>query len=215
MSAQFNFTEFIQYIKSTFPEANLAHNPIRFSNVYLRFELGANYGNGTKKRIEQATKRAVQIFEKIFTKDDQLILVIKRWINPDADIISTDTKEYLFSLIMNIDPSSTYSEIIPADEYSEDPCEQTLAEVNAKDLDYYNIIKGIIHHEQGKYPRIYETIYFINKASNIIYYLYDDRGCLIYSDGPDRLKELYNELKGWIVDHAPEKEYFDSLFGSK
>jgi len=58
----------LKYIESNFP--NLT------SDLYLRFELGDPYKNGTEERINQVVTRVTTLFEEVFKPDDLIYLYI-------------------------------------------------------------------------------------------------------------------------------------------
>lgn len=47
-------------------------------------------------------------------------------------------------------------------------------------IPYKEILQGIANYEQGREPSICQSVYFINIKKNIIFNMYDDRGCIIF-----------------------------------
>ena len=53
-----------------------------------------------------------------------------------------------------------------------------------------NILNGIANSEMGFEPFVDQRIYFLNPKTNIMFHMYDDRGCLVWSDVPDKIRSL-------------------------
>ena len=67
------------------------------------------------------------------------------------------------------------------------------------DVESRLIIHGITNAEQGRWPRINESLYFVNIDQGIVFYLYDDRGCLIYFTSEVSQHELSELRTDWLV----------------
>lgn len=61
----------------------------------LRFELGEPFKNGTKKRVNQSTKRATEIFENFFNSDKNIYILIHDF----EDDVFAHTPNYLYNLL--------------------------------------------------------------------------------------------------------------------
>ncbi|WP_018591198.1 DUF3885 domain-containing protein [Terrisporobacter glycolicus] len=77
-------------------------------------------------------------------------------------------------------------------------------------IPYKEILQGIANYEQGREPSICQSVYFININKNIIFNMYDDRGCIIFSNSKDRLINLYQRYNEWLVDYW--RVYIDNIF---
>ncbi len=75
---------------------------------------------------------------------------------------------------------------------------------------YKEILVGIANYEQGKEPSIGQKVYFIDIKKKIMFYMYDDRGCIIFAKEKESLQNLYTKYNGWLVDYW--REYFDKLY---
>ncbi len=210
MSSPIDPTVFRKYMAATFPCVRLDSYPIGFGDVYLRFELGGDHPSGSDERITQAMERSVSLFQECNGVDDDMVLIIKDWGVSGEEALLSEPSGYLYSLIRGFHKKEAFVEIIDGDEYC-DSYRQFLYATTFRDLDYSGILKGITHLEQGRTPRINEVVYFINKANNTVFYMYDDRGCLVYSDVPDKLHRLYSQRNDWLVDY--DRAHFDAVFG--
>ncbi|WP_420901955.1 DUF3885 domain-containing protein [Paenibacillus dendritiformis] len=62
------------------------------------------------------------------------------------------------------------------------------------------------HEEPCNLRQIKErSIGTINKTKQIIYHLYDDRGCDVLCAALDPLRPLYEEFNDWILEYDREK----------
>lgn len=200
MIARFDPSEFRTFLSNSFPFADPLDFPINFGPVHLRFELGDSHPNGSEERIAQATLRAATIFEDVFSQEEQLTLIIKDWAT--GEVSFPTFPGYLTSLIGK-SSSERFVEVVNQ-RGLDDECsyEQVLLTVLVRDLDYHAILRGIVHREQGRKPRINEAVYFISTERALVFYMYDDRGCLVYADHPEKIGPLYLRRTGWLVNPA-------------
>jgi hypothetical protein len=54
-------------------------------------------------------------------------------------------------------------------------------------------------------PYVTQLIYFIEPKEEIIFYMYDDRGCLIHSNKAEKISHLLLKYNSWIVDFDRKK----------
>ena len=199
------------FLCDSFSKADLCHDPIKFGDVHLRFELGDQHPNGSDERVTQAIDRAKILFDQFFCQDDLVMLIINDWQNFSREFWPTQPRDYLSTLILNFGNKVIFDETISQEE--ECHFRQRLLETRVSELDSKKIFEGIANLEQGRSPRINERIYFVNTSRRIVFYMYDDRGCLIYADFPSRLTDLYREKNDWLVDYY--REHFDAIFASE
>ncbi len=85
-----------------------------------------------------------------------------------------------------------------------------LGKVKVKDINAKKILNGIANNEMGFEPSICQDIYFLDPVTDRGFYMYDDRGCYVWSDKAEKIKYLYDKRNEWIVDyHRPEiDKYF-------
>ncbi|MGX9292388.1 DUF3885 domain-containing protein [Bacillus sp. A015] len=72
--------------------------------------------------------------------------------------------------------------------------------------DFYapnQIMKGKLDYE----------IYLINLSKQMIFHLYDDRGCDLIAADPERLRPVYEGLPHWLLDY--DRAQMDRLFAGK
>ncbi|RAW16893.1 hypothetical protein DC345_07260 [Paenibacillus taichungensis] len=201
--------EIIEYLNSNFP--NLS------GEIHIRFELGEPFRNGSNRRIKQVNKRVVTIFEEIFDQDDFIFVYIKDWENREDLMFGNTTPKYLYELLHGKVIEDEVGFELDEDDDKEGNTIEIKNEYQIKILNglvssfpYSKILEGISHYEQGRKPAIGQDVFFISKNKDIIFHMYDDRGCIIHAKSKGKLRPLYVKYNDWIVDYW--REYFDGLF---
>lgn len=96
-------------------------------------------------------------------------------------------------------------------EVSERFVEQMIVPASFESLPYEEILAGIANHEQGRVPRIGQSVFFIAPRRDVVFHMYDDRGCIVFSDEPTKLEHLYVKYNAWIVEYW--RDAIDDVFG--
>jgi hypothetical protein len=71
---------------------------------------------------------------------------------------------------------------------------------NRSSFDYKSIFNGIANTEMGFDPTIHQLVYFFQPNTQRWFWMYDDRGCLIFSNEPTDLLYNYRKFESWIVE---------------
>lgn len=199
----------INYIEENFPYLG--------NEINLRFELGEPYDNGTDARINQVVKRVTTLFEDTFSIDDMIHVYIEDWEIGTDVMFGNTTPDYLYELIKQhkFDEITMYKHDEEEDNEGntiqiERPYKVRTFSSKLSSIPYKDILIGIANYEQGREPSIYQQVYFINMNKDIIFYMYDDRGCIIFSKTKEKLHYLYEKYNDWLVDYW--REYFDNIF---
>jgi hypothetical protein len=218
----------IEYIIKTFPKSNLniTFEEIR-SDVNIRFELNdiemfQLFRNDkkvsdkewaeiklTKKERKlfqehhnqcaiQSTKRAIEIFENIFFPNDEIWLVINDFPNEFFDQEKT-FKNYLYEQLENREKIQERT-IISLDDEDKIEYQQKFYKGKLEEINYKNILGGIANLEMGRSP----------KVTQVVFYMYDDRGCLVYSNNSEKIRFLYTKYNDCIVDY--HRNEIDKIF---
>jgi hypothetical protein len=170
---------------------------------HLRFELGDPFENGTKKRVKQATKRATELFENHIEENSDVYILIYDF----NDEMFARTPNYIHE-ILNTEPIKyeSYNEKLALRYFAhETDIEWTSGKLtiylaNKNDIPYSKIFNGIANTEIGFEPTVHQLVYFFQPSSKKWFWMYDDRGCLMFSDEVSDLKENLNKFDSWIVE---------------
>ena len=175
--------------------------------LYLRFELGDPFDNGTKERVNQATKRASELFENHFDKDLELYTIIYDF----GDDIFAETPNHIYELLKSENIQTQQFEENLATRYfdDEDNIERikgklTICKVEKNGINYQEIFNGIANTEMGFSPTIHQLVYFFQPKTKKWFWMYDDRGCLMFSNETEDLKLNILSFDKWIVESQRE-----------
>ena len=170
---------------------------------HLRFELGAPYENGTKKRVKQATKRASELFENHIEEKSELYIIVYDFI----DEMFARTPNHIYELLKSENIQTEQSEENLATKYfdHEDNIERikgklTLYKAKINGIKYQEIFNGIANTEMGFTPTIHQLVYFFQPKTKKWFWMYDDRGCLMFSNETTDLKSNIVKFDKWIVE---------------
>ncbi len=202
--------ELLKYLDSAIDLTDF--NTIESSQkYYLRFELGDPFKNGTKKRVTQATKRATQLFENYIEEDFDLYIIVYDLF----DEIFARTPNYLYEILdSKLIEKEQFEEnlALPYFPYVDDEIERikgklTIYKTKRGNINYNLIFNGIANTEMGFLPTVHQLVYFFQPKTKKWFWMYDDRGCLMFSESVSDLKPSYLKFNDWLVEtQRPEME---------
>jgi hypothetical protein len=193
-----------------------------FGKYNLRFELGGKHKNGTLERTNQATIRALDIFERSigFRKT---VVVIQHFENEFYDR-ENHYINYLFELLdkdhfeIRQGPfDSTYYETNPSGEKVEKiwkdhlECDLYIGEIDLNKKTTESLIRGKVNLEMGMEPKIPQIMFFYSIDNQIGFRIYDDRGCDVWSNQKEKLYPIYRDFDDYILEYNRQEieEYFE------
>jgi len=187
------------------------------NDIHIRYELGEPFKNGSDERIDQVMLRVNTIFEDLFEPEDVIYLYIEDWETGVDPMFGDTTPSYIYQLL---EKHTFVEETMYKTDEDIDEMGNTIQikhEYKVRLLydrvaliPYKEILKGIAHYEQGREPSIRQSVYFINPKKDILFNMYDDRGCIVYSNSRDKLIYMYHKYNSWIVDYW--RKYIDGIF---
>jgi Domain of unknown function (DUF3885) len=210
-----------KYFDKVYPHSKVDTEHTLGGQVHIRFELGGEeLENGTSERVNQAVERACILFNDAFTnKDNEIWVLIYEY---EGENIFNASNEYLhqqfpqkrFTEFYN-QTEKVVSRYFTTDENGNDIPEEDevkiiIGKIPTSEINVAGILRGIANTEMGFKPAIDQTIFFFDPTSNKAFQMYDDRGCYIWSNDADTIRDIYIKRNKWIVDyHRPEiDEYF-------
>ena len=199
----------LKYLNSTIDltDFNTIERGLKY---HLRFELGDTLENGTKERVVQATKRATELFKNHIDENSSVYLVVYDFNNG----MFSQTPNHIYDLLKLDDIESEQFEENLALRYfdNEDEIERTKGRLSIyraerNKIKYSEIFNAIANNEMGFTPTIDQLVYFFQPESKKWFWMYDDRGCLMFSDDILYLKHNLEKFDNWIVEaQRPEME---------
>jgi hypothetical protein len=210
-----------KYFDKVYPYSRVDTEHTLGGQVHIRFELGGEeLENGTTERVNQAVERACTLFNDTFTNSDNEIWVLIY--EYEGENIFNASNEYLHQQF----PKNRFKEFynkkenvitryFTTDENGNEVPEKDevriiIGKVPSSEINIEGILRGIANAEMGFEPAIDQRIFFFDETSNKAFQMYDDRGCYIWSNEADTIRDTYLKRNKWIVDyHRPEiDEYF-------
>lgn len=208
------------YLNKAYPGSLIDTEHTLGGAVNIRFELGGELRNGTKKRVNQAVERALAIFEDAFpdTDDEVFVLVydykVVTFNNGSADFLYGQFPKDAFGGFYN-QVESVNTRYYVSDEKGNETFEKAdvkivIGKLPIKRINVRNILNGIANAEMGFEPSIDQRVFFFNPKTDVGFQMYDDRGCYTWSAMPDKIRSVYKKRKEWIVEFdRPEiDQYF-------
>ncbi|MBE7635166.1 DUF3885 domain-containing protein [Tenacibaculum finnmarkense genomovar ulcerans] len=201
-----NLEQELKYLDSNIEitDFNTIERRLKF---FLRFELGDPFENGTKERVNQSTKRASELFENYFDKNSELYTIVYDF----GDDIFAETPNHIYELLKSENIKSQEFEENLATRYfeNEDNIERikgklTICKGRKNGINYQKIFNGIANTEMGFSPTIHQLVYFFQPKTKKWFWMYDDRGCLMFSNEIDDLKSNLLKFDKWIVESQRE-----------
>jgi hypothetical protein len=213
--------ELQSYLHKVYPGSNIDTPHSIGGKVYIRFELGEGKNNGTIERVNQSMERALTIFNDTF--NDRVIEVFVLIYESQEENICKESDDYLHQQFPTESFKTFYNELevantrfFTADENGKEVLEKDevriiIGKLPVKDINIEKILKGIANNEMGFTPALYQSIFFFDPLADIAFHMYDDRGCFVWSNNADNIREVYIKRNEWIVDYdrAEISKYFN------
>lgn len=198
------------YLDKAYPGSLIDTEHTLGGAVYIRFELGGELRNGTKKRVNLAVERALAIFEDAFPDaDDEIFVLVYDYVEGN---LFKDSAEFLYHQFPKDAFVKFYNQVesvntryYVSDENGNETFEKAevkivIGRLPINRINVRNIINGIANAEMGLEPSIDQRVFFFNPKVDIAFQMYDDRGCFVWSDKPDKIRAVYDKRKDWIVE---------------
>lgn len=180
-------------------------------NHSLRFELGDGFENGTKERVQQAKERALKISNSCFEKDKELYVLTYEW-DSEGDFLAR-TPDFLYQTL-KVDKSREKRKLALMYFQNEKPeYEEGYLGVyilKKETVKWEDLIEGIANMDMGFNPSVHQNVYIFGTTSNKLFWMYDDRGCLIMTQNLIDLESDFNAHKNWLCE-GYEEEYKEKI----
>jgi hypothetical protein len=158
----------------------------------------------TSAEVDHVLPRATALFEAVFGTEDPCIVVAQDW--PQNNRLPWLSRiPPLFELAISVETGLKTPEgkleSIDEEEPEIGPCTLTWAEQRARTLHYRLVFEAIANADHARSPAISSRVYLINPLSNVIFYMYDDRGLDLIAARENALERLYHDFNAWILDY--------------
>lgn len=187
-----------------------------YSHKYgIRFEISMpGVKHGEKKNLLQMQERMNEIFHRVFTDEDEILLVTDIHCDKDDTFLQKRPTKVYQKYIKNKElRKKLQHKLYPSVFLEEDMVTHRFVLACKKSDIRYQPLLTAISYEDFPHPsqilrgnsRASYDIYFINVSKKMIYHLYDDRGCDTIASNKNELLPLYKDLNHWILDDDREK----------
>lgn len=212
--------ELQSYFDRVYPGTQIDTEHSLGGQVHIIFELGGELQNGTIERVNQSTGRALTIFNETFIDSTREIFILIY--EYQGKNIFNAANEYLHKQFPSDSFKNFYNQLetvntryFTTDENGNDVLDKNevriiVGKLPVKNISVKNILKGIANTEMGFHPGIEQRIFFFDPLTDKAFQMYDDRGCYVWSNNADKIRDIYLKRKDWIVEyHKSEiQKYF-------
>jgi hypothetical protein len=192
--------ELQSYFDRVYPYSKIDTEHTLGGQVHIRFELGEGQDNGTIERVNQSTERALTIFNDTFNDSTHEIFVLIY--EYQGENIFNASNDYLHNQFPTDSFKKFYNQLeivntryLTKDEKGNEILEKDevriiIGKLPVKDINVKSILNGIANTEMGFDPGIDQRIFFFDPVTDKAFQMYDDRGCYVWSNKADILRDI-------------------------
>ncbi|PIC62843.1 hypothetical protein CSV79_15000 [Sporosarcina sp. P13] len=185
----------------------------------IRFEISESVFYDEPGFLKQAFERSNALFDAVFADEDKILLVTNVYTNSTNDFLRRtklnvypkyiENKSLLHNMKFETNPNLHGDEDLMTHRFVLS-CEKS-------DIRYRKLLRAICHEDFRHSSTIMKNqqgsgydIFFINITKNMIFHLYDDRGCDVVAADRESIRYLYERYNEWILDY--DRETIDAKF---
>ncbi|WP_068604429.1 DUF3885 domain-containing protein [Paenibacillus swuensis] len=177
---------------------------------WIRFELGL-VALKEKAYLDEVMQRSKSICNFLFSKNDE-VHVINRisYLKEKGKHEKLDMQRF-FKTKQTV--KHLEHEVIPY-EYEDDEqmvTSEYRVRVKFEDIRMSYLLTALANQDFGRKPCVYGNVMLFNATKQILFYIYDDRGCDVYGVSKESLLPLYHQYRRWILDY--DRIHIDNVFG--
>ena len=206
--------KFIDYLQEQFPTLALVPSIYNQWNTGIHFTLGGpiyqfnENGELNLEMFELVYKQTIQIFNELFDQTDDIFLVTNVYKNKTNQKRTNRLKVYKpfikNRMYLNQIQVKTLPYPFEVNEGEEYEMQQFSLLCKPCDLRITELLKAACNEDfplkprYGGYPINYPDVFFVNVTKDIIFFVYDDRGCEVIALNLEQLLPLYEKYYDWI-----------------
>lgn len=212
--------ELSNYLQSQFPGLKLMPSIYQQWNIGIPFTFAEEIyqfneqGQLNMNRFELVYEQATTLFKELFASEDEVMLVTKMYKMAEKEKRTRKLKVYQSHLKQRKKLYQLQVETMPYPFEVEDAGAYQLQQFSllcqCRDVQIDSLIKAAAHEDFPLKPRFggyhvnYPDVFFINLTRDVIFFIYDDRGCEVIARNVQILRQLYEKYGNWIdeVDRA-------------
>jgi hypothetical protein len=180
----------------------------------LGFDLGGRAT--TPEEVDHVVGRATVLFEAAFGTEDPCIVVAQDWPESNRHPWLVNAPP-LFTLsqrnALGLTTPQAQRKLLDEEEPETGPYTLTWVEQQARTFHYKLIFEAIANADHARSPAISSRVYLINPDTNVVFYMYDDRGLDLLAPQKSTLLPFYEDFNTWILDY--NRARIDRTFSDK
>jgi Domain of unknown function (DUF3885) len=189
------------YLHEKFPSLRLEGALFYRWPFGIRFEIG----------LATVPERPAALFEAAFAEEDRCVLIEQDW--PVLDLSEQSSSQF-FSLFTlpgvfpaNQATSPQESEMRVEGEQNDGLRIFTVRwlELPARSFQYAQIFQAIANADNAIAPSLSSLVFFLNRRTDTIFHMYDDRGLDIIAARREPLVSLYHRFSDWVLEYDRER----------
>ncbi|MGO4887303.1 DUF3885 domain-containing protein [Anaerobacillus sp. MEB173] len=217
--------ELREYINNTFPGLILKPSLYYQWDISLHLEFGKGMYQFKSETDElngeyfsQVYNEAVSIFNDIFSEKDKILLVTNDYHHNNRSIKNLKKMKVYQHYIKNKNLKfKLKQETVPylfddEDEAVKCCTSQYSLFCSKQDIRYPLLIKAICNQDFFLKPNLRKKcgiycpdVFFINVTKNVIFFIYDDRGCEVIASNKESIGSIYNKYNEMIGEYYREE----------
>lgn len=209
----------VEYLNENFPTVELIPSVYYQWDIGIHFSLGEGIyqfkenGELNLEMFSTAYKQTLTIFDELFDQNDDLILVTNnyKWKKQQK---TTKLKVYQPNLRDKNILKKLQSQIYPYpfEEEEDYEMQQFSLQCKVSDINLEGLLKASLNEDfPPMKPRYgcdsvhYPDVFFVNTTRDIIFFVYDDRGCEVIARTAEELRPLYEKHYDWVDEVDRER----------
>lgn len=208
------------FLKNHFPDLILTP-PLFYQWPFgLRFEV-ADWSLGKESVVlEEAGDRALEIVKYAFHPEDDIMLVTDVYTQHEHELTKQKLLVYQKYVRRQVRNRLRHELLTYVRPELDEPLtlERFALTCQLQDIRLRPLLQAICQEDfyapnQIMKGKLDYEIYLINLSKQMIFHLYDDRGCDLIASDSERLRPVYEGLQHWLLDY--DRAQMDRLFAAK
>ncbi|MEK4048585.1 DUF3885 domain-containing protein [Bacillus sp. FSL K6-2839] len=208
------------FLKSHFPDLVLTPSLFYQWPFGLRFEV-ADWSLGEESVVlEKAGDRALKIVRYAFDPEDDILFVTDVYTQHEHELTKQKLLVYQKYVRQQVRNRLRHELLTYVRPELDEPLtlERFTLTCQLQDIRLRPLLQAICQEDfyapnQIMKGKLDNEIYLINLSKQMIFHLYDDRGCDLIASDSERLRPVYEGLQHWLLDY--DRAQMDRLFAAK
>ncbi|MGM0969588.1 MAG: DUF3885 domain-containing protein [Bacillota bacterium] len=208
------------FLKSHFPDLVLTPSLFYGWPFGLRFEV-ADWSLGKKSVVlEKAGDRALEIVRYAFDPEDDILFVTDVYTQHEHELMKQKLLVYQKYVRRQVRNRLRHELLTYVRPELDEPLtlERFTLSCQLQDIRLHPLLQAMCQEDfyapnQIMKGKLDYEIYLINLSKQMIFHLYDDRGCDLIAADAERLRPVYEGLQHWLLDY--DRAQMDRLFAKK